>query len=407
MKRIAFAGASARGTMMYAQPFAKDYSDKVLLVGVYDSNHKRSEVLKRWAGVDMPVFTDFDAMVREAKPDIIVVTTMDRFHHEYIIRAMEAGCDVITEKPMTIDDEKCRAILEAEKRTGRKIIVTFNYRFAPFATRIKELVSSGEIGTPLSVHFEWLLDTSHGADYFRRWHRYKRNTGGLLVHKATHHFDLVNWILRDQPASVSAFGALRYYGPNNPFRGERCRDCQHAAKCPFYWDMAAEPAMREFYLDCEDVDGYYRDRCVFAEDIDIEDTMSVSVRYVSGAMLSYSLTAHSPYEGYRLSINGTQGRLEAEDIHTGIGIFAGQSINRLRLYNRKGEEIDIHTPKVTGGHGGGDERLRAMILDETIPDPLGHTAGSKDGAYSILVGIAANKSIREHRMVDIESLLKG
>ena len=100
---------------------------------------------------------------------------MDRFHHEYIIRSLEAGCDVITEKPMTIDDVRCRAILEAEKRTGRRVIVTFNYRFAPYVTRVKELLREGVIGKVLSVDFEWILDTRHGADYFRRWHRRKEN----------------------------------------------------------------------------------------------------------------------------------------------------------------------------------------------------------------------------------------
>ena len=50
----------------------------------------------------------------------------------------------------------------------------------------------GLVGRPLLVDFSWVLDTSHGADYFRRWHREKQNSGGLLVHKSTHHFDLVN-----------------------------------------------------------------------------------------------------------------------------------------------------------------------------------------------------------------------
>ena len=94
----------------------------------------------------MPVYNDFDRMLAEARPDTVIVTTVDRYHHEYIIRALEAGCDVITEKPMTIDDAKCRAILDAEQRTGRKVTVTFNYRFSPYVTRVKELLREGAIG---------------------------------------------------------------------------------------------------------------------------------------------------------------------------------------------------------------------------------------------------------------------
>ena len=65
---------------------------------------------------------------------------------------------------------------------------------------------------------------------------------------------------------------------------------------------------KKLYRDCESVDGYYRDRCVFSDDIDIEDTMSVNVKYFEGALLSYSLIAHSPYEGFKASINGVNGR---------------------------------------------------------------------------------------------------
>ena len=75
--------------------------------------------------------------------------------------------------------------------------------------------------------------------------------------------------------------------------------------------------MKEFYFDAEDIDGYYRDRCVFSPDIDIEDTMSVTVKYSKGAILTYSLIAYSPYEGWRIAISGTDGRIEAEEFHSG------------------------------------------------------------------------------------------
>ena len=404
-KRIAFAGASARAVIMYATPLAKDFADVVEFVGVFDVNQGRCRLLGLKCGVDVPVFSDFDVMMKTTKPDLVIVTTVDRYHHEFIIRSLDYGCDVVTEKPMTIDETRAKEILAAEKRSGHKVTVTFNYRFAPFATRIRELIKEGQIGTPLSVHFEWMLDTSHGADYFRRWHRRKQNSGGLLVHKATHHFDLVNWWIDDQPEVVNAFGALRFYGKNGAFRGARCTGCAHKDECAFYWDISSEPIMLEYYVDHEAEDGYIRDGCVYAEEIDIEDTMSVQVKYRRGALMSYTLTAYAPYEGYRLVINGSEGRLEAEDFHGSVGAFAKQSVYRLRLYNRRNEEITIKVPDASGGHGGGDERLLNMTFRGGIPDPLKHAAGSGDGARSILVGVAGNLSIREHRSVRIDELL--
>ena len=230
MKRYALAGASSRGLYMYGKAISERFTDSAKLVGVYDINPVRSNLLSRECG-NVPVFNTFDEMMASAKPDCVIVTTVDRFHHEYIIRALEAGCDAITEKPMTIDDARCRAILDAEKRTGRHVTVTFNYRFAPYVTRIKELLREGAIGEVYSVDFEWILDTRHGADYFRRWHRRKDNSGGLLVHKATHHFDMINWWVEDDPMLVYATGSRRFYGPSRRERGERCSTCAYTRTC--------------------------------------------------------------------------------------------------------------------------------------------------------------------------------
>ncbi len=419
-KRYAIVGASSRGKNMYAVPLSKEYRDAAKIVGVYDPNYKRAEILKRDAGGDFPVYKSFEEMLDNSKPDIIIVTTVDRYHHEYIIKTLEAGCDVITEKPMTIDADKCNAIIAAEKKTGRKVIVTFNARFSPFATKIKECIKAGMIGDVLNVHFEWLLDTSHGADYFRRWHRKLENSGGLLVHKATHHFDMVNWFIEQDPVSVNAFGTRRFYGPTKEKRSERCLTCKYKGECSFYFDLT-RPNLKEMYLDAEDVDGYYRDTCVFSEEIDIYDTMSLNVKYSGDAVMSYSLTAHSPYEGYKISINGTDGRLEAEyfaatseDPFAAVAADAvrrytrrGEDAqNKLRIYNRHGEEYSIKVPSLSGTHGGSDERLRNMIFRGVSEDPLGYSAGSRAGTMSLIIGAAANISIKEERAVKVIDLLK-
>jgi len=146
---------------------------------------------------------------------------MDSTHHHYIIRAMQLGCDAITEKPMTIDAYKARAIFDAIATTRKSLRVTFNYRYAPLTTKVRELVMQGVVGRPLHVNFQWVLDTYHGADYFRRWHREKDKSGGLLVHKATHHFDIINWWIQSYPSDVYAFGDLMFYGRANASRRGR------------------------------------------------------------------------------------------------------------------------------------------------------------------------------------------
>lgn len=404
MKSYALAGASSRGFHMYALPIVERFKDYAKLVGVFDINRKRAEYISTHCG-GIPVFEDFDRMLEETKPDCVIVTTIDRYHHEYAIKAMNAGCDVIVEKPMTIDEEKCKAMLETEEKTGKKITVTFNYRFNPYVTRIKELLKEEVIGEILSIDFEWFLDTRHGADYFRRWHRRKENSGGLLVHKATHHFDVINWWIEEVPEIIYAFGSRRFYGPTREERGERCLTCRYKGSCEFFVDYSKDPFMKEFYFEAEHIDGYYRDGCVFSPEIDIEDTMSVNVKYSKGTILTYSLVAYSPYEGWRISINGTKGRIEGEEFHSGH--YVREPNQYIRVFNRKDEIVTYEIQKTIGGHWGADEKLQRMLFIENLPDPLGHMADSKAGAMSIIIGISANKSIATGNAIRVGELLGG
>mgnify|MGYP002398837687 FL=1 len=404
VKKYAIVGAGGRALHMFAKPLAQDWKDCAQLVGVCDINPVRAKILSEQSG-NVPVFSDFDEMLRTAKPDAVIVTTPDSLHDYYIVRALEAGCDAISEKPMATDAQKTRAIMEAEQRTGKRVTVTFNCRFMPYVVRVKELIKEGAIGEPLNVHLEWMLDTSHGADYFRRWHRRMENSGGLLIHKATHHFDMVNWWMDDEPESVYANGALLFYGANREQRGERCLTCAYKKSCEFYYDITASEFTRTFYREAEQHDGYYRDQCVFGEDIDIYDTMSLTVKYKKGALFTYSLNAYSPYEGWRVTFVGTKGRIEAQEFSSGIN--QGNPIQYIKLFNRRGEMITIESKRATGGHGGGDERLRRMLFAGDLPDPLGQMAGSRAGAMSLLIGAAGNLSIAEKRPVAIEDLLQG
>ena len=179
MKNYCIVGVGGRALEMFIKDLISRYSDVAALTGLCDINAGRLELGKKVAGEQVRTFLDFDEMLDSVPCDIVIVTTRDSLHDEYIVRAMRRGKDVITEKPMTINAEKCRAIMAAQKETGRDLKVTFNYRYAPFKTKIKELLKSNIIGEIHSVEFRWYLDTVHGADYFRRWHSNKQNSGGL------------------------------------------------------------------------------------------------------------------------------------------------------------------------------------------------------------------------------------
>ena len=235
--KVALIGTGSRGAGMWGRDLQRNYSQQLQFVGLCDKNKGRLAFAKNYIGCDCPTFTDFEQMMAQTKPDLLIVCTMDATHHEFIIRGMELGSNVLTEKPMTTDETKVQAIVDAERRTGKQCRVTFNYRYSPHRAKIWELIRNGAIGELTSVDFHWYLDTSHGADYFRRWHRKTENSGSLWVHKATHHFDLLNWWIESDPISVYAQGSLDFYGKNGKFRGENCRTCPHTKECDFYWDV--------------------------------------------------------------------------------------------------------------------------------------------------------------------------
>jgi predicted dehydrogenase len=434
-KRLAFVGTGGRA-LSFIEPLTTTWRESNDLVGLCDLSAARMAYYNGLLAGELgyhavPAYPaeGFDAMLREQKPDTVFVCSVDSTHHDYIVRALHAGCDVITEKPMTVDAAKCRAVLDAVAATGRRVRVAFNYRWAPFRTKVKELLAAGTIGRVHSVNLEYLLDTNHGADYFRRWHAEAAHSGTLLVHKSTHHFDLVNWWLDAIPQQVFAYGDLVFYGRKNAeARGDgqltrypRYTGHPESAGDPFRLDLDESESFRKIYRAGEADSGYLRDRNVFRDGIDIPDQMSLNVRYRTGEVLTYSLTCYSPREGMRVSFNGDRGRIE---YHEFIGTHMNRAVRPkdFKLDDKPGAEAEGEWIRVyphfqpsylapvataTGAHGGADEILcRAFFAPDQPPtDPLGRLAGHEQGAASILVGIGGVESIKRNQPVNLADLV--
>ncbi|MCV9888543.1 Gfo/Idh/MocA family oxidoreductase [Metabacillus halosaccharovorans] len=425
VKKYVLVGTGGRAEFFYGA-IVRDFKETCQLVAFCDLNQTRMDYANRLLEerydhpqINTYLHTDFEQMIEKEKPDTVVVTSVDRTHHTYIIKALELGCDVVTEKPMTVDAEKCQAIIDTVNKTGKEVRVAFNYRYAPHNTKLRELIMNDVIGQVNSVNFEWALDTQHGADYFRRWHRDKRNSGGLLVHKSTHHFDLVNFWLGTTPETVYAAGGLRFYGRENAeSRGitkfyQRAHGSKFAKEDPFAIDLEGNPHLKAMYLDAEIEDGYQRDQSVFGDGINIEDTLGVMVTYKNKAILNYSLNAYLPWEGYMVSFNGTKGRIEVR-IREQSYINSGGSKDEEGKVQEKsimvmpmfGQPYEVEVIEGKGGHGGGDPILLQDIFGTPVKDEFNRAATHVDGAMSILTGIAGNISLSTGQPVKVDELIK-
>ena len=430
-KRYVIVGASHRTMKMFMQPLLTTYRHVGELVGLLDIDAERIRTLNTLFKSDVPAYCAdpadplpvFDRMLAKQRPDAVIVASMDSTHHTYIIRALEHGLDVISEKPLTTDEVKCRAILDAERKSKGRVTVTFNYRYSPLATCLRELLQDDLVGRVTNVDLNWYLDTYHGASYFMRWNRVRANSGGLCVHKATHHFDLVQWWIAQRPVEVFAYGARNYYGPDgprNPSRrdGRHCPTCAERAQCAYYmrwhrdeWRGAPTGVELDEHVsglqELNHYKAYDARRCIYDSEIDIEDTYSAVVRYDGGATLSYSLNASAPFEGFRLGINGLNGRLEVTAIDGGVrSPLPEDEPEAIRYFPLFGGCRLIHPPKAAGGHGGGDP----LLCDDLFlgPDPqakVQRLAPLMDGVLSVLTGVAVYRSIERHRPVTIAELL--
>ena len=440
-RRYAICGTGHRAGM-YVGAITGDHADVAELVAWCDTNPARMDFYDREVGAalgldgpaGLPQYgpDDLERMIVEQRVDVVVVTTPDHLHAEHVVRAQAAGADVVVEKPLTTTAEGARDIAASVAATGRDIVMTFNYRYAPRNSTLREIVASGAIGRPTSVHFEWVLDTVHGADYFRRWHRERARSGSLLVHKSSHHFDLVGWWLDDTPVRVYASAHRDVYGDGHPEdRGPRPARGSAAEGDPWSLDLRRDRRLRGLYLEAEHHDGYVRDRDVFDAGIDIEDNVAVVVDYAGGATMTYSLNAHSPWEGYTVAINGTLGRVELRvvergairvdgDGHVVLDPSATPDAVPVAASRPEGEQIllqrhwegarEVPVPHGRGGHGGGDAILLMDVFRRDLrleDDPLGRAAGYVDGIRAIAVGVAANRSLATGAPVLVDDLGLG
>lgn len=425
MKRYAVCGVSNRGIKMFIESLAKNYSSVGRVVGLLDVDPLRFEACVQNVPQtkDAPTYgeDEFDKMVSETRPDVILAVGADFTHAEYAVAALAHDLDVIVEKPMATNVADCKRILEAEAKSKGKVTVTFNYRYPAVHRRLKELLLEDAVGRITSVDLNWYVDTYHGASYFKRWNRQREKSGGLSIHKCSHHFDLLQWWLDQEPVEVFAFGALNYYGPDGEFNpkkedGRFCGTCDVREDCAYFkrWQPHRDaPGPKDDHLGsvsttkaAGNYTDYRPDACIFDSEINVEDTYTATIRYNKGALVSYSANYSCPYEGYRLAINGTKGRIETQEYHAVHRCPfppPRQTIQFFPLFGGARETIEVL--QTEGGHGGGDP----LILDDLFygPDPRRPyqiLAGARQGALAVAVGEAVWRSCRSGKPVCIDDL---
>ncbi|MBR7108070.1 MAG: Gfo/Idh/MocA family oxidoreductase [Lentisphaeria bacterium] len=392
MKKVALVGASMRASA-FIGVLRKNFADAYQIIGVMDIDPGKMKGFCETYELDVPKYTDFDKMCDELAPDMVIVTTVDVYHAEYIIKALDRKIACVSEKPLCINPQQCRDILAAQARNPEVFAVTsHNARYFPMCLKMKEIIQSGAIGKVMRMEYAEMLDRQHGTSYFRRWNSRRKFSNGLQLHKSCHHFDKMNFLLDSRAKEVMAMGTLTAYGKDAPhkFEGTNCRTCAHAGECPDFKSYDKKMFQSELYTP---------DMCIYSPEIDIEDNYSASIMFENGVLCSYSLCAHAQYEGEIIIIEGDKGRIEARNTYQREVVTSDGDVHddklvwnsTLRIYRfRENGFEEIEVPQGEGGHGGAD---LGVFGDIFCNPPSPRVPSLMDGVQAVLIGTAVVESI--------------
>lgn len=336
----------------------------------------RAELGDRAAGTRF--YEDIDAFLEKEAPDGIIVGTRCSSHSAIAIKLIHRGIPFILEKPVATTLPDLLALKSAYDQGNTEIAVPFALRLNPLGQAAKEIIDSGKLGT--IEHVQAVNNVAYGSVYFQHWYRDEAETGGMFLQKATHDFDLIQFLLNQKPRWVSAMKSKQIFKGNKP-AGLICQQCDEQLSCP---ESAVLHELRR-----EPVHG---NQCCFAVDTGNEDSGSAIIEYESGMHASYSQNffARNHAATRKFRFLGYKGTMEF-DYHT-------NKIEVFMHHTTRVERYDI--PYGNDTHGGGDTAVCESLLG-TITQGLPARSAMDDALWSALLCLKAKQAAEKRTCEEI------
>ncbi|MEA2011226.1 MAG: Gfo/Idh/MocA family oxidoreductase [Actinomycetota bacterium] len=306
------------------------------------------------AGIDATaVFATHDELIASDLCDAVVVASPNYTHVNVLPDVLAAGLHLLAEKPLCTTVEDCHAVVDAADASDGFAWMGMEYRYKPPIARLVDEVRTGAVGR---VHMVAIRE--HRFPFLEKvgnWNRFSRNTGGTLVEKCCHFFDLMNLIIDAEPVRVYASGG---------------QSVNH---------------LDEIY------DG---------ETPDILDNAFVIVDYANGArgMLDLCMFAEGSKNEQEIAVTGDIGKVEA---------FVPEAIVRIgRRADGSVEEHEVSDARVAyDGLHEGSSYLEHVDFRDAIVNGTPPKVTLDDGLSAVAIGIAAHRSIDEGRPVRLDEVL--
>lgn len=416
--KLACIGCGSRG-QTYTRLAARQ-PDRFQIVAGADPIHERVQKLAALAGHGQ--FRGFDsaeALLAAGKlADVMIIATQDSDHYVPCRRALEAGYDVLLEKPIATRVDQVLDIERRALQTGRRVMVCFVLRFAAFYRKVKAIIDSGELGELVSIQANEGVMPWHQAHAFVRGHwSVTTHSSPMLLSKCCHDMDIVHWLAGRRCRQVSSFGSLEWFRPERAPAGApaRCTEgCPVADTCEFnalrYAGDLRSPWLAQIYDRAQDatpeeIADWLRTspwgRCVYHCDNDAVDRQVLALEFEGGLTGTFTMTAFE--NGRHIEIYGTRGVLKGgETYRRHLGAH-------LLVIPHEGEVVRHTVQAEDGGyelHGGGDPGLvRALYGEMTQPTDAPLQAGITSTVHSHVLAFAAEESRITGRTVRLEDFL--
>jgi predicted dehydrogenase len=381
--RVGIIGCGLRSTS-FIDYFSRNPA-KGDIVAVCDIFPEKAELLVKHYGSKAAIFDNANKMMQEVKPDAIIIATPDFAHVEPAVSALKANIHVYCEKPMATTLEDCDTIIDAAKKSSAIFYLGFNLRHGLMHETIHNLVTSGRLGKVTTIEAnEYYYG---GKTYFRRWNRLERFGGGLWLTKASHDFDLLNWMAGAEPVSIYATANLSHYTPRKD-AATRCRDCASRLTCPDFCDILnprnneVEEIWRQFGLINESKTGQPCDLCLFNSDKDTFDNGIAVINFQNDIRATYTVNVLTGRTTRQMRIIGTEGMLEG-DMEKGTITLVERHSFQTCTYDLRAQ--------MNGGHGGADDRIMNDFL-LTLHQNKKPRSGWAEGRLAVKVALAARES---------------
>ena len=367
MKKVTFAilGMGDRGTV-YAAKILR-FPEQAEITAMADLRQEQLERANKYLNLPQErIFHSAEDLLAQPKlADIMVIATQDQQHCQHAIAAMEAGYDLLLEKPIANRLEDVVKIAKTAKRLGRRVLVCHVLRYTVFYKQIRQLINDGVIGTVQSVEASESVGYFHQAHSFVRgnWHNTEKSSPMILA-KCCHDMDILQWVIGKKCLKLNSFGSLGHFNKDHAPKGsaDRCDHCK-VENCPYHaptfylgrmpgWPaniLCPEPTEEKVLQALRDTD---YGRCVYSMDNDVVDHQTVNMLMEDGITVTFQMNAFTNIQTRSIRIMGSKGEL--------WGNFKKKELF-FQCWGSEPVQIDLFALcQDFTGHGGGDE---GIILD--------------------------------------------